>query len=165
MKKEKKVAFIDRDGTMIFEPQDTYQVNSIDQLKILPDVIEQLRQLIEHDYMLIMVTNQDGLGTKKNPQENFDTVQKELFRILGQKGIKFDKVFVCPHFSSDNCPCRKPELGMVEQFLKETKINFNLSFVIGDRATDAMFAKNLRVSFYDMKTNGRFPNLYLNNFD
>lgn len=155
----KKVAFLDRDGALIYEPQDTFQVDSVDQLKILPGVVENLQRLQRLGYQLMMVTNQDGLGTPSNPQENFDTVQNKLFELLQQDGIKFDRVFVCPHFPEDNCLCRKPKKGLVAEFLEEEPIDHDASLMVGDRETDRQFAQNIGVRFFKTETNGYFPNI------
>jgi imidazoleglycerol-phosphate dehydratase / histidinol-phosphatase len=155
----KKVAFLDRDGALIFEPQDTYQVDTIDQLEILPGVVENLHLLQRLDYQLAMVTNQDGLGTPSNPQANFDAVQKELFSRLEKDGIKFDYVFVCPHFPEDNCLCRKPKKGLVAEFLEKEPIDLSASLMIGDRESDRQFAENIGVRFFKTETNGHFPDL------
>jgi imidazoleglycerol-phosphate dehydratase / histidinol-phosphatase len=154
----RKIAFLDRDGTLIFEPQDTFQVDSVDQLQILPGVIENLQLLLQNDYQLVMVTNQDGLGTKSNPYENFYAVQNKLLEILERKGISFFRIFICPHFPKDNCACRKPKLGMVEKFLAEEPINRDDSIMVGDRETDRQFAQNIGIRCLKMDTNGRFPN-------
>lgn len=154
-----KIAFLDRDGALIFEPQDTYQVDSVDQLQILPGVAEGLLCLQKLGYCLVMVTNQDGLGTTKNPQENFDAVQNELFARLGVHGIKFERVFVCPHFPEEKCACRKPKTTLVEEFLKEGPIDYEKSLMVGDRETDRQFANNLGIRFFKMETNGVFPQI------
>jgi imidazoleglycerol-phosphate dehydratase/histidinol-phosphatase len=155
----RKIAFLDRDGTLIFEPQDTFQVDSVDQLQILPGVIENLQLLLQNDYQLVMVTNQDGLGTESNPYENFYAVQNKLLEILERKGISFFRIFICPHFPKDNCACRKPKLGMIEKFLAEEPIDLSDSLMVGDRETDRQFAENIGVRCLKMDTNGHFPNL------
>ncbi|MFA5386264.1 MAG: histidinol-phosphatase [Candidatus Paceibacterota bacterium] len=155
----KKVAFLDRDGALIYEPQDTFQVDSVDQLKILPGVVENLQRLQRLGYQLVMVTNQDGLGTSSNPQKNFEAVQNKLFELLQQHGIKLDQVFVCPHFPQDNCLCRKPKTGLVAGSLEEEPIDHDASLMVGDRETDRQFAKNIGVRFLKMETNGHFPNV------
>lgn len=151
-----KYAFIDRDGTIIFEPQDTFQIDSVAQLKILPGVVVGLQQLLRSDYKLIMISNQDGLGTKSYPEKNFDEVQNKLMSVLKQNGIVFEKVFVCPHFEQDGCLCRKPKLGLVKVFLVKNKIDLEKSFVCGDRKSDRDFSRNIKVRFVSMKTNGNF---------
>lgn len=138
----KKYAFVDRDGTMIVEPQDTFQIDSLDVLELLPGVIDCLKELQEDGYSLVMVSNQNGIGTPSFPQENFDIPQKAFEDILKNEGIEFDLVLVCPHFPEDNCECRKPKLGLVKDFDDIDKEN---SIMIGDRDTDLEFAKNLGI--------------------
>jgi histidinol-phosphate aminotransferase len=154
----KKYAFLDKDGTLIFEPQDTFQIDSLDKLKILGGVIKGLKQLKKLGYEFIMITNQNGLGTLSFPRANFQAPQNKLLRIFKQNGIKFKKIFVCPHLPSQNCGCRKPKTGLVKKFLRQNLINKDKSFVCGDRPTDQIFAKNIGIKFIPMPTNGNFYN-------
>ena len=150
----KKVAFLDRDATLIWEPQDTFQIDSLDKLKILDGVIEGLQKLKKLGYKLAMISNQDGLGTKSFPKKSFEEPQNAMLEIFRKKGIEFDKIFICPHFKEDNCDCRKPKLGLVKEFLKE--VDLKNSFVCGDRKTDEEFAKNMGIKFIPTPTNGNF---------
>lgn len=152
----KKCAFLDRDGTLIFEPQDTLQIDSIEKLKILDGVIQGLKELTRLGYELIMVTNQDGLDTSSFPQANFQAPQNKMLTIFEENGIKFKKIFICPHLPSKNCGCRKPKIGLVNKFLRNNKIDKKNSFVCGDRASDKLFAKNIGIKFISMQTNGDF---------
>lgn len=152
----KKYAFIDRDGTLIFEPQDTFQIDSIEKLKILGGVIRGLKELKRLGYELIMITNQDGLGTKSFPYANFEAPQNRLLSIFEDNGIKFKKIFICPHLPAQCCDCRKPKTGLVRKFLKRNPPDRTNSFVCGDRETDRQFAKNIGVKFITMRTNGDF---------
>lgn len=145
----KKYAFIDRDGTLIYEPQDTYYV-SPDKFRILPGVIEVLLKLSEADFKLVMVTNQDNLGSDKNPREAFNIVQYKLADILNQSGVTFDEILICPHGPEDDCACRKPKLGLV-QHIKD--LDKSLSIVIGDRQTDMEFARNLGIKGIKLEVN------------
>jgi len=154
-----KYAFIDRDGVLIFEPEDTKQIDSLNKLKILDGVIPLLKQLIVDDYKLIMVSNQDGLGTTSFPRTNFDIVQDKLLDNLKKKGIKFYRIFICPHLPSNNCSCRKPETGLIKEFLLVKPMDKARSFMIGDRDSDKQFAKNLGIKFYQTNTNSSFPRL------
>lgn len=138
----KKYAFIDRDGTMIVEPQDTFQIDSLEVLEVLPGVIDCLKELQDDGYSLVMVSNQNGIGTPSFPQENFDIPQKAFEDILRNEGIEFDRVLVCPHFAEVGCECRKPKLGLVKDFDDIDKEN---SIMIGDRDTDIEFANNLGI--------------------
>jgi imidazoleglycerol-phosphate dehydratase/histidinol-phosphatase len=156
-----KIVFLDRDGALISEPPDTFQVDSIEQLQVLPGVVDGLQRLLRQGFKLVMVTNQDDLGTDKNPQANFDTVQEELFGRLDAQGISFYRVFVCPHFKEDKCLCRKPMTGMVDNFLKDEQPDLLASIMIGDRETDKEFAKNIGIKFFKVETNGHFPDINL----
>lgn len=146
----KKYAFIDRDGTMIVEPQDTFQIDSLDRLEILPGVVECLQDLKEDGYALVMVSNQNGIGTPSFPQEDFDISQKAFEDALRAEGIEFDQVLVCPHFPEADCECRKPKLGLVKDFDDIDKEN---SIMIGDRDTDLEFADNLGIKGIKIELN------------
>lgn len=139
-----KVLFIDRDGTLIEEPADE-QVDSLDKVRWLPDVFASLQQLVAAGYRLVMVTNQDGLGTASFPREQFDTPQRFVIETLASQGITFDAVCICPHKPADGCECRKPRLGIVRDYLATTSFDPDRSAVIGDRVTDMQFAGNLGV--------------------
>ncbi len=154
-----KVAFLDRDGTLIFEPVDTEQIDSVEKLKILPGVIEGLKRIKKAGYQLVMVTNQDGLGTRKFSESQFRKPQEKLLSLLKKEGVEFQKVFICPHFEKDRCSCRKHKTGLVSKFVTQEKIDLDKSFMLGDRATDLGFAKNLGVQGFKMDTNGTFPRL------
>ena len=158
-KKLTKVVFVDRDGTMIYEPPDTKQVDSLDQLKILPGTVEGLKRLVTEGYGLVMVTNQNGIGTSSFPKKDFDAPQKRFEEILAEQGITFNEVLICPHFPSDSCACRKPKLGLVKKLLKEKPIDLKRSFVVGDRETDMQFAKNIGIAGYLTETNTVFPRI------
>ena len=152
-----KYAFIDRDGTLIFEPQDTFQVNGLEQLQILDGVVLGLKSLVNRGFKLVMVTNQDGLGTSSNPQDNFDLIQKTLLEKFAENGIVFERIFVCPHFSSEDCSCRKPKTGLVDYLLKSVDIDLKNSIMIGDRDSDKKFAENLGIKYIPTPVNGPFP--------
>ena len=139
----KKVLFIDRDGTIILEPPVTFQINSLEELEFLPGVIRNLYKIAtELDYELVMVTNQDGLGTKKYPQKAFDTVQKKMLTILEKEGVKFKAIHIDKSFEKENKPTRKPGTGMLKKYMKGDYDLAN-SYVIGDRITDVKLAENL----------------------
>ncbi len=140
----KKVLFIDRDGTIIEEPSDTLQVDSLDQLVFLPKVIRNLYFISSKlDFELVMVSNQDGLGTKSYPQENFDAVQTKMLQILENEGIRFNKIFIDKSLPHENLPTRKPGTAMLTEFFDENLYNLKESFVIGDRVSDVELANNL----------------------
>ncbi|MFA5750790.1 MAG: bifunctional histidinol-phosphatase/imidazoleglycerol-phosphate dehydratase HisB [Candidatus Paceibacterota bacterium] len=154
-----KVAFLDRDGVLIYEPQDTKQIDSLEKLQILPKVITGLKTLLNSGYKLVMVSNQDGLGTKSFPTVDFEVVQNKLLEIFKEEEISFSEIFICPHFESDKCSCRKPKTGLLEKFLSTNLIDLEKSFVVGDRKSDEELAKNLGVKFYQVEVNGSFPRL------
>ncbi len=160
MKKEvQKIAFLDRDGTLIYEPPDTKQVDCLKKLRILPKVIPALQALIERGYTLVMISNQDGLGTASFPQGAFQTVQKKLLDLFSRRGISFGQIFICPHVERDNCGCRKPNIGLLWDFLQTTHVDKQQSFVVGDRTSDEEFAKNIGIRFIKAETNGTFPQI------
>jgi imidazoleglycerol-phosphate dehydratase/histidinol-phosphatase len=154
----KKIAFLDRDGALIFEPgadaDPPFQVDAISKLQILDGVVEAALELQKRGYELVMVTNQNGVGTPSFPTEDFELPQAELLKRLEAQGVNFYKVFMCPHFVTDGCECRKPKLGMVQEFLDSTDIDLAASFMYGDRDSDGEFAKNIGVRFIKAETNG-----------
>jgi len=141
---QKKYLFIDRDGTLIVEPEDQ-QIDSIEKLDFLPGVIPALLQLKAAGYIFVMVSNQDGLGTNSFPQQHFDEPHALMLRILNSQGIFFENTHICPHFSYDNCDCRKPKIGLLLNYLTEQSIYREHSWVIGDRETDLQLANNLGI--------------------
>ncbi|MFA4830984.1 MAG: histidinol-phosphatase [Patescibacteria group bacterium] len=153
---KQKYAFLDRDGTLIYEPPDDFQVDCLEKLFILPGVIRGLKKLRKNGYKLIMISNQDGLGTKSFPRTKFTLPQNRLLKIFKENGIEFEKIFICPHLPKNNCNCRKPKIGLVKRFLEENKINIKNSFICGDRDSDKKFAKNIGIKFYKTSTNGQF---------
>ena len=139
----KKVLFIDRDGTIILEPQTDYQVDSLDKLEFFPKVIQNLAKIVtELDFELVMVTNQDGLGTDSFPEEDFRIPQDKMLTTLANENIIFSDILVDNSFESENSPNRKPRTGLLQKYIYG---NYDLknSFVIGDRKTDVELAKNL----------------------
>jgi len=140
----RRVLFVDRDGTLIEEPPDE-RVDRVDKIRLVPGVIPALLALRRAGYSLVMVTNQDGLGTPALPQEAFDRAHRFTLDLFASQGIDFEAVFVCPHFLEDACGCRKPKLGLVEEYLKNDPIDLARSFMVGDRMTDLEFARNIGV--------------------
>lgn len=139
----KTVLFIDRDGTLIVEPPVTYQVDTLDQMTFLPGLLRNLYFIRKNcSFELVMVTNQDGLGTDVYPQKNFDTVQGKMLEILKGEEIQFDQIFIDKSFPEDNLPTRKPGTAMLTSYM-DGSYDMSRSFVIGDRLTDVMLAKNL----------------------
>jgi imidazoleglycerol-phosphate dehydratase / histidinol-phosphatase len=144
MKSAQKILFVDRDGTLIEEPADE-QVDSLDKIRWMPDVFAALQRLSAAGYRLVMVTNQDGLGTPSFPRENFELAQNFVIDTLASQGLAFDAVCICPHKPAAGCSCRKPQLGLVQDYLDSTPVDFTTSVMIGDRQTDMDFAQNLGV--------------------
>ncbi|HAF27909.1 MAG TPA: bifunctional histidinol-phosphatase/imidazoleglycerol-phosphate dehydratase [Bacteroidales bacterium] len=140
----RKILFLDRDGTIIKEPEDE-QIDSLEKLEFVPGVIRSLYQLIyQFDYELVMVSNQDGLGTNSYPIESFDLVQDKLMKTLNGEGIKFSEILIDKSFPDEKLPTRKPEIGLVQKYVNEN-LDYAKSFVIGDRMSDLQLAKNMNI--------------------
>jgi len=140
----RKVLFIDRDGTLIEEPED-FQVDSLEKLRLTRGVIPALLALADDGYRFVMVSNQDGLGSDSFPTAHFEAVQNHLLSILSTQGIEFDEIFVCPHLPEAGCDCRKPRTGLLSRYLAANLIDLSVSAVIGDRDSDMEFAARLGV--------------------
>ena len=140
----KRILFIDRDGTLINEAPPTYQIDSFDKLEFYPHMFEFMGRIArEMDYELLMVTNQDGLGTRDFPEDAFWPVQRFIMRSLDNEGIHFEEVYIDKSFPRDNAPTRKPGTGMLTRYINNPEYDLANSFVIGDRITDVQLAKNL----------------------
>jgi imidazoleglycerol-phosphate dehydratase/histidinol-phosphatase len=145
--------FVDRDGTLVEEPADE-QVDRLDKIRLLPGVMAALAQLRQAGYRLVMVTNQDGLGSQSYPRASFEQVQQFLLRLFESQGVQFDAIFVCPHRPADGCPCRKPRAGLVSEYLQQHPIDPVRSAVIGDRDTDLEFAHALGIRGLRVRSGG-----------
>ena len=140
----KKVLFIDRDGTLINEAPPTYQLDSFDKLEFYPNMFTWMRRIAtELDFELVMVTNQDGLGTASFPEDTFWPVHNFVMKSLQNEAIIFSDVKIDTTFPKDNAPTRKPGTGMLTTYLNNPDYDIAGSFVIGDRITDIQLAKNL----------------------
>lgn len=140
----KKILFIDRDGTLIKEAPPTYQIDSFSKLEFYPGVFTWLSRIArELDFELVMISNQDGLGTDAFPESDFWPVQNFIMTQLGNEGIVFSGVLIDRSFASENLPTRKPGIGMVIPYLNNPAYDIAHSFVIGDRITDVLLAKNI----------------------
>lgn len=151
----KKILFIDRDGTLIWEPPNDFQIDSFEKFKFLPGVITWLSKIVsELDYELVMVTNQDGLGTDSFPENTFWPVQNLMIETLASEGIIFSEVCIDRTFEKDDQPTRKPNIGMLTKYING-KYDLANSFVIGDRITDVKLAKNLKTKAIFIKNYDR----------
>lgn len=151
---KRKWLFVDRDGCLIREPADE-QIDRLDKLQLLPDVIPALRRIIASGYGLVMVTNQDGLGTPDFPQEDFERPQQWLLDLLASQGIVFDEVLVDASFPHENRDTRKPGTGLVRHYLADDGWSRAASAMVGDRDTDMQFADNLGVRGLRVGPEGR----------
>jgi len=140
-----RVLFIDRDGTLIVEPED-FQVDALQKVQLVEGVIPALLELAAHGYRFVMVSNQDGLGTDAFPETQFHECQDHMLAIFESQGIAFDEILICPHLPDEGCECRKPRAGLLVRYLAENDIDLGNSAVIGDRDTDIELANKIGVS-------------------
>lgn len=139
----KKVLFIDRDGTLALEPEN-YQLDALDKLVFYPGVFQYLGRIAkELDYELVMVTNQDGLGTDSFPEDTFWSTHDFMMTALKNEGISFSELLIDKSLPADNAPTRKPKTGMLSAYLDNADYDLGSSYVIGDRLTDMELAANL----------------------
>lgn len=139
----KKVLFIDRDGTIIVEPPTDFQIDSLEKLEFLPGAISNLRKIVEQlDYELVMVTNQDGLGTDSFPEDTFWPAHNKMLKTLENEGVVFDEICIDRTFEHENAPTRKPRTGLLTKYM-EGDYDLANSYVFGDRKTDIQLAENL----------------------
>jgi len=140
---KKKVLFIDRDGTLIIEPPEDYQVDSLEKLEFYPGVFQYLSRIVQElDYELVMVTNQDGLGTDSFPEETFWPAHNKMLKAFENEGIKFSEIVIDRSFEHEKKDTRKPGIGLLKHYLNGD-YDMSQSFVIGDRKTDVQLAQNL----------------------
>lgn len=139
----KKVIFIDRDGTLIIEPSEDYQVDSLNKLEFYPHVFRYLYYIRHYtDYELVIVSNQDGLGTDSFPYDDFALPHDKMLTVFKSQGIEFDDILIDDSLPGDNAPTRKPRTGLLKKYMTGD-YDLENSFVIGDRLTDIQLAKNL----------------------
>ena len=138
------ILFVDRDGTLIEEVSDE-QVDRLDKVRLMPDVFAALQTLTAAGYRLVMVTNQDGIGSERFPRAHFELVHEFVLHLFNSQGISFDAVFICPHFAHEGCGCRKPRTGLVQDYLRQHTMDPARSAMIGDRETDLEFARALGI--------------------
>lgn len=137
-----RVLFIDRDGTILVEPPEDFQVDSLEKLEFVVGAISGMKSLAELDYELVLASNQDGLGTGSFPEDTFWPAHTKMLRTLAGEGVFFDDQLIDPTFPQENAPTRKPQTGMFTKYLSED-YDMSQSYVIGDRATDVELAANL----------------------
>jgi imidazoleglycerol-phosphate dehydratase/histidinol-phosphatase len=140
----KKVLFIDRDGTLVLEPPVDYQLDSLEKLEFYPKVFQYMAKIAsELDYELVMVTNQDGLGTTSFPEDTFWPAQDKVMNAFKNEGVIFEAVHIDKTFPHENAETRKPRTGLLTQYFDASRYDLEQSFVLGDRITDMELAKNL----------------------
>jgi imidazoleglycerol-phosphate dehydratase/histidinol-phosphatase len=141
-----KILFIDRDGTINKEAPPSYQIDSFDKLEFYPNCFYYLRKIAtELDYSLVLVTNQDGLGTPNYPEEKFWPIQNFIMKAYENEQVLFTKIHIDKTYPTDNVSTRKPGIGMMSEYINNPQYDLENSFMIGDRITDMLFAKNLGV--------------------
>ena len=142
--RKRRILFIDRDGTLIIEPADK-QIDSLEKLELIPGVIPALLELRNAGYELVIVSNQDGLGTDAYPPRDFEIPQQKMLSLFESQGITFNAIHIDPHFEHQNAPTRKPGIGMLLAYLQSGDLDMEDSWVIGDRQTDLELADNLGI--------------------
>ena len=140
----KKILFIDRDGTLIIEPPSDYQVDAFEKLEYYPKVFQYLSKIVkEFDYELVMITNQDGLGTDSFPEDTFWPVHNKMLEAFKNEGVEFSEVIIDKTFPEENAPTRKPGTALLTKYM-EGNYDLENSYVLGDRLSDIQLAKNLK---------------------
>ncbi|VFP87938.1 Histidine biosynthesis bifunctional protein HisB [Buchnera aphidicola (Cinara piceae)] len=145
---KKKILFIDRDGTLIKEPKKTYQIDSVSKFYLEKNVISSLLKIIDLGYELVMITNQDGLGSISFPILKFSQIHNLMLNIFSSQNIFFKSILICPHFIHEKCTCRKPNTSLVSYWMNNINIDKKNSYVIGDRDTDIQLANNMGIKSF-----------------
>ena len=143
--------FVDRDGTLIEEPDD-FQIDRFDKLRLVRGVIPAMLELRDAGYQFVMVSNQDGLGSDAFPREDFDGPHGLMMQVFESQGIVFRDVLVDCSLPADNAPTRKPGIGLALPYLKDRSIDWSRSAMVGDRETDNAFARNLGIRAFQLRT-------------
>jgi len=149
----RRILFLDRDGTLNEETADE-QIDSLEKVRLMPGVMPALLELKAAGFAFVMVTNQDGLGTPTFPRENFERAHRFILHLFESQGIEFEAVCICPHYKREDCACRKPRIGMVQEYLAAQTIDKARSYMIGDRDTDMEFAANLGLQGLRIRLDG-----------
>ncbi len=147
------VLFIDHDGTLVEEPPDN-QVDSLEKIRFMPGVFAALNELSAAGYRLVIVSNQDGLGSATHPTARFEQAHRFILDAFRSQGVRFEEVFICPHQPADGCDCRKPRTGLLREFLRDGQVDLAASAVIGDRNTDLELARNIGVRGLKVRLDG-----------
>ena len=145
------ILFVDRDGTLIAEPDD-FQIDAYDKLRFVDGVIPAMLRLRDAGWQFVMVTNQDGLGTEAFPQAAFEGPHALMLQVFGSQGIVFREVLIDSSFPQDNAPTRKPNIGLAAHLLKDRGIDWRRSAMVGDRETDIRFADNLGIRGFKLRS-------------
>ena len=145
------ILFIDRDGTLIEEPED-FQIDAYEKVRFVAGVIPALLKLRDAGYQFVIVSNQDGLGSEQYPRASFDGPQALMMQVFESQGIRFREVLIDESFAHENKPTRKPGIGMMLAYLQDRGIDWARSAMVGDRPTDIQFADNLKVRGFQLKT-------------
>ena len=148
-----KVLFIDRDGTLVEEPEDK-QLDSVAKVRLMPGVIPALLSFKAAGYEFVIVSNQDRLGTAAFPQTDFDAAHEHVLRLFNSQGIAFAAEFFCPHTAEDACVCRKPRAGLIHDYLATCDLDRENSAIIGDRETDLELAANVGLKGFKVAADG-----------
>lgn len=145
MTSSRPICFVDRDGTIIHEPED-FQIDALGKVSFVDGVIPALLRIQDAGYDLVMVSNQDGLGTDSFPQEDFDGAHGLVMQVLTSQGVHFKEILIDPHHGGPDAPwTRKPGIGMVVHLLKDSSVDWQRSVMVGDRETDRQFGDNLEI--------------------
>lgn len=145
------VLFVDRDGTLIAEPDD-FQIDSYAKLRFVDGVIPALLLLRDAGYRLVMISNQDGLGTARFPQADFDGPHQLMLQVFGSQGITFEEILIDRSLPADNAATRKPGIGLVLHYLRDRGIDWARSAMVGDRDSDNAFARNLGIRAFQLRS-------------
>ena len=145
------ILFVDRDGTLIEEPDD-FQIDAYEKLRFVRGVIPAMLRLRDAGWQFVIVSNQDGLGTEAYPQARFDGPHALMMQVFESQGIAFRDVLIDTSFPADNSPNRKPGIGLALPYLQDRSIDWARSAMVGDRPTDIQFADNLKIRGFQLKT-------------
>jgi imidazoleglycerol-phosphate dehydratase / histidinol-phosphatase len=147
------VLFIDHDGTLVEEPPDQ-QLDSLEKVRFMPGVFAALATLSRAGYRLVIVSNQDGLGTPAHPRAAFEQAHRFILDAFRSQQVEFAAIFICPHRAEEACECRKPRTGLVRDYIRDAQVDLAGSAVVGDRDTDLELARNLGVRGLRVRRDG-----------